>query len=239
MKYHIISINDERKSYKDNIRKHVPLPEAEWTDYNAYFTPPREGLAARGLEWKPDWPNPKIGEMGVWLSNYDAWKNISEMDSPCIVFEDDAVVDETFWLKFTNFIDQLPSDWDFAALWVPENQRVDYRYSLVYNHTGVPLIFGTLPYEKSIFQVPGADRAALVYQGYGMVSLVYSPRGAEKLVNYAHSRGITGPVDCWIYEIAHMDETNVKGYAPRPEYADIVTYDWAATSHVQLTERVE
>lgn len=235
LKYTIISLNDDRKHYKDNIRKNVVFEEMHVPAYNANEHHPFEGIALRGLNLDPIWPNAKRGELGVWLSNYDRWKLVSTMEEPLIVFEDDAIVDNTFSEKFDAFVRQLPNGWDFAALWVPENQRQDFRYNLTYDWAGNPIVKGMLPAERSLFAVPNSDRVALVYQGYGMVSLMYSPQGGKKLVSLAKQYGITGPVDCWIYEQAHMG--NLNGYAPRPEHAEIVTYDWSATSHVQLTER--
>lgn len=236
MKYTIITLNNDRKVYKDAIRAHVPYEEIE--------LPAVDG---REVDWSTEiterlihhpghiWGNPKLGEIGVWLSNYDRWAYVAEMDEPLIVFEDDAVVPPDFAEKLEALMGQLPPDWDFVALWVPENQRIDYLYDVRYEQ-GLPRAVGGMrgP-ETSIYKVEGSDRAALVYQGYGMVSLVYSPEGGRKLVALAREYGITGPVDCWIYEHAHMDE--LKGYAPRPDYADIVTYDWSAVSHVQLTEK--
>lgn len=236
MKYTIISINDDRKEYKDAIRAGMKFDELNMQAYNANERNALDGIAARGLDLKPIWGNPKRGELGVWLSNYDRWHMVSRMTTPLVVFEDDAIVDSEFDSKLESLMSELPDDWDFVALWVPENQRQDYYYDVVYNEYGDPRINGRRPAEYSYYKVEGAEKAALVYQGYGMVSLMYSPRGGKKLVELAKSRGIDNPVDCWIYQEAHKG--NLNGYAPMPEHASIVHYDWAAASHVQQTERV-
>lgn len=235
MKYTIISLNDERKSYKDNIRKNVGFDEVPILAVDGNYPGIQYQIEARDLAISPVWPNAKLGEIGVWLSNFDRWNIVAHMNEPLVVFEDDAIVSDTFNDKFNEFVNELPSDWDFAALWVPENQRIDYLYDLVYED-GIPRINGMRDHETSLFRIPGVSRAVLVYQGYGMVSLMYSPTGGKRLVELARKYGITGPVDCWIYEHAHRG--NLKGYAPHPDFADIVTYDWSAVSHVQLTERI-
>lgn len=235
-KYTIISLNDDRAVFKEAITRNtsslyswsIPAVDGRAVDLPAE-------IEKRGLELSHHWGNPKLGELGVWLSNFDRWEKIAGDDYPSVVFEDDAIVSPAFTTKLALLMNELPDDWDFVALWVPEDQRIDYRYAVVYE-LGIPRINGVLPdHVRSLFDF-GAHRAALVYQGYGMVSLMYSPTGAAKLVDLARKHGITGPVDCWIYEQAHMG--NVNGYAPKPEFADIVSYDWSATSHVQLTERL-
>lgn len=235
MKYTILTINDDRKAYKDKIRQYAGFDEIELPAFNAYEEDPVQGIKDRGLEWKPNWSNAKRGELGVWLSNYDRWAYVDHLGEPLIVFEDDAVIGQDFPWRFDALYQELPDDWDFVALWVPDNQRQDYLYNNVYDECGTPRTNGFLTPDESIFRIPGKSYAALVYQGYGMVSLMYSPNGGRKLVDLAHSQGIDGPVDCWLYAEAHKG--NLNGYAPKPEHAEIVTYDWQAVSHVQLTEK--
>lgn len=234
MKFNIISINDDRKVYKDTIRKYVPFDELHMRAFNAHEHNPLRGLAARGLVLS-GWDNAKLGELGVWLSNFDRWARVAEMDEPLIVFEDDAAVDDSFASKLRQLIKDVPNDWDFLSLWVPDNQLNDYYYDVSFDETGFPTVHGWKTAEESLFRLDNGGSGALVYQGYGMVSLVYSPQGGQKLVELARETGLTGPVDCWIYEQAHRGK--LKGYAPRPLYATIVGYDWSQPSHVQDTER--
>lgn len=234
MKYNIISINDERKSYKDHIRATVTGTEIDVPAFNGYTHDPIEGATERGIELHEGWGNAKKGEVSIWLSNFDCWQTVAEMDEPLVVFEDDAVPDTYFDVRYKYLMEQMPDDWDFCALWVPENQRQDYQYDVTYE-LGIPRVHGMVMPDDSKFRIPGKDMVALVYQGYGMVSLVYSPRGGRRLVELTKKYKMYNPVDCWIYEMAHRDEAN--GYAPRPEHASIVHYDWSAPSHVQITER--
>lgn len=232
MKYTIITLNDDRFDYKKKIRANVPFEEIELPAVDGSQVDVMAELEARGL--RSNWHHAKMGEYGVWLSNFDRWQYVSEMDEPLIVFEDDAVVNEDFIDYFTAFYRELPEDFDFAALWVPDNQRIDYTYLMEYNERGTANVVGHLEYQDSMFRV--SLRCARTYQGYGMVALMYSPEGGRKLVELSRERGIDLPVDCFIFEQSNAKRVN--GYAPTPLFAKIVGYDWAAQSQVQDTERV-
>lgn len=237
MKYGIITLPDsDRIEYKARIRENIHYPEETLDAFDARVNDPIKGCEERRLKFSAElWGNAKRGEVGIWLSNFDRWQQAAEC-GPLIVFEDDAIIHDDFTDRFEDFMAEVPDDWDFAALWVPENQRQDYLYNIIYNtKSWEPQFLGFTTAEKSIYRIPGATYAALAYQGYGMVALVYSQNGGKRLVERARATGMYGPVDCWIYEQAKMGF--LKGFAPRPECADIVHYDWAAESHVQLTER--
>lgn len=231
MRYTIISLNDERSRYKDAIRSNLSLSELDLPAVDGKEVDIDIELNVRGLHSL--WHNAKVGEVGVWLSNFDRWLIASKMTEPLIVFEDDAIVGGNFMSDIELLTSELPEDWDFVSLWVPENQRIDYGYDLHYNEIGDPVITGYRTLEDSLFRV--SEHVARVYQGYGMVALMYSPSGASKLVNLARSYGAYTPVDCFIYQQAHMG--NLNGYAPPPWFAEIVKYDWLAETHVQKTER--
>jgi GR25 family glycosyltransferase involved in LPS biosynthesis len=234
VKYNIISLNDDRKVYKDYIRANTSLEEIYVPAVDGRSVDIREELNKRDL-FTTGWL-PKQGEAGVWLSNYDNWLAASEMDEPLIVFEDDAIIEKEFDDKLNALIEELTVPWDYVALWVPENQIQDYVYNIYFDPKGDPVRIGdNLPYALSHFK--NTRRTARVYQGYGMVSLMYSPEGGKRLLDLAHERGMYTPVDCFVYQQAHMG--NVKGFAPTPIFANIVRYDWKAPSHVQQTERID
>lgn len=231
LKYTIISINDERDKFKRRTREIVDLPEVHLPAVNGAAVDLAEEYATRGLR-RTEWVA-KTGEAGVWLSNFDRWSYVAQEDEPLIVFEDDAIVSPYFNKQLGVLMSELPEQWDFVALWVPENQRVDYTYDVVYNEIGDPIIQGNLPYPESMFK--HSLTVAHVYQGYGMVALMYSPQGGRKLVELARQYGIYTPVDCFVYQQAHMG--NLDGYAPTPLFANMVQYNWNNPSHVQQTER--
>lgn len=236
MKYTIISLNDDRLVYKQAIRERVDGEEIELPAVDGNAIDVQKELDNRGIPLHGNlWGNPRRGEIGVWLSNYDRWEIAAGLNEPLMVFEDDAIVNEQFNERIAEALTQLPDDWDFMSLWVPENQLIDYQYKFVYMRE-MRHIYGTVPKEHSRFRTEHL-KLARAYQGYGMVALMYSPKGGARLAQLAREQGLTGPVDCWIYERSQMGY--VQGYAPHPDFADIVTYDWSAVSHIHLTERVE
>jgi len=234
MKYNIISISDKRMSYKQNIRNHVGLDEQFVVSVDgAHCKDIRQILAELGLAiTSPD--RLQLGEIGVWMSNFLNWEKVSQMNEPLVVFEDDAIIDEQFSVHMNTIIPQLPVDWDFIALWVPDNQRIDYRYNLSYNSYGDPEIYGTRPDGFPSYFDCNIDDLAKVYQGYGMVAMMYSPAGGTKLVQLAKKHGLRNPVDCFIYQEAHKGALN--GYAPKPDKV-FVDYDWPKTQ-IHNTEKI-
>lgn len=237
MKYTIITLNDDRKEYFEKIRETIDGQELFLSAVNGSEVDIHEELSNRGLRLEPIWPNAKLGEIGVWLSNYDRWVFAAGIGQPLIVFEDDAILDPAFNPQLARVIKELPDNWDYCALWVPENQRQDYLYNFVYNQRdGKRHFMGYTTPENSIYKVPGCSTIARAYQGYGTVAMMYSPQGGAKLAELARKTGLTGPVDCWIHEHSHLN--NVYGYAPKPDQANLVHYDWKAKSHVQLTDRI-
>lgn len=238
MKYSIISINDNRLEYKENIRKHVGLEleivnsvDGVWMNRDSKI---EKHLNDLGLKLSSQWPL-QLGEIGIWMSNFLHWERVSKMNEPLIVFEDDAIINEHFAADTGNLLSELPEEWDFCALWVPDNQRQDYRYNLRYNEHGTPEIFGTRPNGLPSYFDFGAINLANVYQGYGMVAMMYSPMGGKKLVELSKKYGLRNPVDCFIYEEAHKGALN--GYAPKPDKV-FVDYDWAETQ-IHNTEKIE
>jgi len=233
LKYSIITIDDRRKAYKDKLIEKMGqepegLPSIDGRTIN--WVEMTDGLNIPRQEWTPT-----QGEGGVWLSNFLHWDAISKYDEPVIIFEDDAIVMDTFYDNIDIMMEQLPEDWDYFALWVPDNQRQDYMYNVTYDIHGLPQIRGYVRYEgESCFNI-GANHIAKVYQGYGLVATMYSPRGAQKLVDLARRHGIYTPVDCFIHDRAHAKE--LEGFAPKPHYLSLITYDWPETT-VHNTERM-
>lgn len=183
---------------------------------------------------RTDWV-PSEGEAGIWLSNYFNWYAVSQRTGPLIVFEDDAIIDEGFGEGLNDVLNDLPEDWDFVSLWVPDNQKIDYRYNLSYNEDGHPQIYGMRPDGLPSFFDYGAPNTARVYQGYGMVATMYSPKGGMKIMKLVKKYGLYTPVDCFLMEQAHRG--NLNGYAPKPDKV-FVYYDWPETT-IHNTELIK
>lgn len=236
MKYNIVTIsedkNSERYAYKLLIRHFVEFDEVDIPAVDARNVDLRHELEKRGLSI----PNPhafSIGEVGIWLSMFDCWQWSVDNNEELIVFEDDAAPHARFNERFEALYSEIPDDYDFVCLWVPENQRQDYRYMVEYNSEGLPNIYGSLPHGDSLFDF-GATRAARVYNGYGNVAQLFSPKGSKFFIDRAREVGLYTPVDCYQYQEAHSGRC--KGYGPKPQYANLVNYDWPVTT-VHTTER--
>lgn len=233
LKYNIISINDDRAEYKKRIRErvghdevHIPATDASKVDLG-------EELDKRGLKITYEGMF-RRGEIGVWLSNYDCWKWAYDNDEDLIVFEDDAIPERDFDEKLQLLYSELPPDWDFLTLWIPPNQLIDYVYDVEFDDEGQPTHVGpNLNSITSRFNF-GSIRLARVYNGYGNVAQLYSPKGAGKFIRRVEEAGIYTPVDCFVYQEAHAGRAF--GYAPKPNRAKLVNYDWAPTT-IHETEK--
>ena len=65
------------------------------------------------LEFKPN-RNFKVGELGVWASNYQAWNEFLKSDyDALLLFEDDIKIDDNFLDGMNEYLNRLPSGWDF------------------------------------------------------------------------------------------------------------------------------
>jgi GR25 family glycosyltransferase involved in LPS biosynthesis len=236
MKYTIISINDDRAKYKERIRQRVGLEEVSIPATDAGKVDIDEELSKRGLRYTRAGETLMRGEIGVWLSTYDCWKWVSENNEELIVFEDDAIPSQEFDNYLGMFYSELPTNYDFLCLWVPKDQYPDYRYDVTFDSDGKWRKIGK---DRSPFLSNynyGAMRLAKVYNGYGNVAQLYSPRGGSFFSDRARTTGLTEPVDCYVYTEARTGRC--AGYAPKPNWAKAVGYDWKAKTTVHNTERV-
>lgn len=232
MKYSIITINDRRSLYKRKLRAAVDLEEVVIPAVDAEKVNLQDELDKRGLFL----PHPgafSIGEVGVWLSVFDNWVWSADNNEELIVFEDDAIANINFNTELPALRAELPEDWDFFTLWVPDDQLQDYLYNVTYDDEGIPNIFGRRREGHSLFDF-GSEFVARVYNGYGNVAQLFSPKGSRWFINRAREVGLYSPVDCFQYQEAHAGRCN--GYAPKPTYANIVKYDWPETQ-VHTTPR--
>lgn len=234
MKYNIVTLGTpERDTYRMMIRYYLKnIEEVSIPAVDARKVNLDEELEKRGLHI-PYHNAFSIGEVGIWLSMFDCWQWSVDNNEELIVFEDDAIPARDFEDKLKFMMGEIPDDYDFVCLWVPDNQKQDYLYMVQYDDEGQPGIFGSLPEELSMFNY-GAERAAMVYNGYGNVAQLFSPKGSRFFIERAREAGLYTPVDCYQYQEAHAGRC--KGYGPKPKHANLVKYDWPVTT-VHTTER--
>lgn len=220
MKFSIITIDDSRADLKQNIRRvmgdyeEVPLDAFNARDksIDLYAASKLEGLVL------PEDNTFKRGEVGGWLSHFRSWKLAASLDEPLLVFEDDALLPDNFAEVVAGFVPEVPTDYDFISLCIPEDQKPDYMWINEYSRMGEPNIIGRYEMEAASQHYVGQGRVARSYIGYGHTAVLFSPRGAAKLVDAATELGMITPADCFILNMSHCNR--VMGYAPKPAYTD-------------------
>lgn len=232
MKYAIVSIDDARKDKKDAIRRAMHNHE-EVTDI-PFINGANERQLNRARERWPDvepqgWTFSSAGELGVWYSQLNCWYWAAQ-NGDLLIYEDDAIVATDFDDRMTPILANLPSDWDFLSVFVPDNQLQDFRYRIVYDENGAPKTVVHPQDERYVYDI-GNDYVTRVYQGYSCVANMVSQNGAKKLLERLKARRMYSCVDCFMYMEAHQG--NLNGYAHHPEAPRPVTYDWNAPSIIR------
>lgn len=160
-----------------------------------------------GTGWKP-------GELGIWASNYTAWKNFLKTDYEYIILmEDDIVLSSNFNEKLKEYITELPNNWDVFTVYIPETGNVRYEK------------------RKHEFLID-KENICKVYQSWSCLCYVVSKNGAKKLLKEVQ-RGVKSPLDHFLF---YNRRLNV--YAIKPESGNIChLYDTKST--VQESDRYD
>jgi GR25 family glycosyltransferase involved in LPS biosynthesis len=73
----------------------------------------------------------RYGEVGIWASNWLAWKNFIDSDYDyLILMEDDIVLYENFLIELEKYMKQLPKGFDAFHAFCPADQNHKYNASL-------------------------------------------------------------------------------------------------------------
>jgi GR25 family glycosyltransferase involved in LPS biosynthesis len=143
-------------------------------DYSGYN--PKDlsrNVALQSLALLKGW---KLGEIGIWASNFLAWKTFLETDADyLILMEDDCAIHDDFMPKLVEYMQELPEDWD------------------MYHHF--------VYFQESPWYYPGLDVGAVhvckAYQEWSNLCYVVNRRSAQKLLDLV-KQGITLPLD-WFW----------------------------------------
>lgn len=131
---------------------------------------------------------PSSGVIGVWASNYLAYKTFLESDKDVlIIFEDDILISKNFKTIAELYMSELMPIWDFFSFFVPNDSLLAFN-----------------PSEHDL----GEEYTCKSYQQWSCASYAVSRRGAEKAVLDIESRGITCPVDWYIFNFRMKQEEN-------------------------------
>lgn len=242
IKYTIMTLGDEsrqpkRSAIKNEMFFYDEVKDIEFVDGADPEQVKRMRERYPNFVGKDFW-KPKTGEVGVWYSQMNCWAWARDNGKHLIVFEDDAILTDHFVAKYMKLMEELPSDYDFFSIFVPNNQEGDYFQRGNYDHNGVPSNMNWAPAERSMHNF-GAANLAKVYQGYSCVATMYSPKGGERLLELADQYGMYTPVDCFLFLEAHRG--NVVGYSPKPSQITerLVSIDWDADSTIRETPRID
>lgn len=217
MNYTIITLGDPaRKHYVDAIdktlrdpweRRHIRPCNGNDPDSLYYYK------NAWGLDI--NYPARK-GQLGIWYSVLTVLNHLAnDVVAPrMITFEDDAILHEDFLWEWQVRSESIPDDVDFFSLFLPRDQ--DYVY------------YG----DEERYKVN--EHVCRVYQRYGGVSMMYTPRGARKIIDILRRDGITGQYDDSLYLWAKAGALN--GYTSLPSLPDLVYITGKEPSIVQNTD---
>lgn len=223
--YCIISVDDSRHDNKEYIR--ACMTNEVYIDFVDGRIPGE--LAKAKTKWSNiETPGPfKAGEFGIFYSVLNCLEYGANHDG-IIYFEDDAVPVPDIHDRLEILWKDMPRNMDMFALWSPENQKHDYKNVSGYNNVGEPR-YGS-GNGNSIFNF-GHSQICYLWQGYGNVSMAFSRRGCQKLLNYIEKRGFFSPIDCLICIAVHGGY--LKGYSLIPGVPNLVNYDWNRPTTVQ------
>jgi len=150
------------------------------------------------LDNKQGW---RYGEVGIWASNWLAWKSFIESEYDyLILMEDDIVLYENFLPELERYMKQLPENFDAFHAFCPSDQNHKYDLSMDFS-----------------------DEVCSSYQDWSAACYVVSRSGAQKMMYFA-SRGIRLPLDWFMFR--QKDLLSV--YTLKPEakrICDILTID--------------
>jgi GR25 family glycosyltransferase involved in LPS biosynthesis len=162
------------------------------------------------------WPS-SAGVVGVWASNYLAYKKFLESTyDTMILFEDDILVSKNFKLLIETYMSELPLDWDFFSFFVPDDSLFAYNED---QHT------------------IGAENVCVSYQQWSCAGYMVSRSGAEKAIKDIESRGINCPIDWYIFNFRMKKEENQKTfftYTLKPGKYRPIKFLQAAAQHSQI-----
>lgn len=180
-----------------------------------YKTAPnfRFNYIAPKVEGGPSFP-PNSGTVGVFASNYMAYKNFLKSDYEYLfIFEDDVIVSPNFATVNEQYIKELPNGWDFFTTFVPPD-CIQW-----YNHD---------------YDLPGNSYVSRTYQDWSCAGYVVNRRSAERAVADVEKNGINDPVDWYIFNSRLLNNnTNIyfNTYSPVPQtYHTVKFYDGAFRS---------
>ena len=152
----------------------------EYIDFKNEHTDFNIDINGYNLDNKQGW---RYGEVGIWASNWLAWKNFIDSDYDyLILMEDDIVLYDNFLIELEKYMKQLPKRFDAFHAFCPADQ--DYKYN-------------------SSLDI--SDELCSSYQDWSAACYIVSRTGAQKMIHFA-SNGIKLPLDWFMFRQKHLLE---------------------------------
>lgn len=208
MKYTILTLgNPERRHRVETIHRVM-----EGHDYVPI--PAVDGRIPEVLKWHEELNGYKYlmeewrpGELGLWYSNINAWQYCANSKENLLVFEDDAIPREDFRVTINSTLP--PRGFDFASYYTPERNFAQ----------AAPFYF------------------VETEQEHGNICMLYSAKGAAKILDMLSTEGIEYPVDIWVFKKAKFAK-ELKGYSPRRISKIVVDHDFNLPTNIHNDERI-
>lgn len=160
---------------------------------------------------------PSSGVIGVWASNYLAYKNFLETDKDMLfIFEDDVVLSTNFRPVIEQYLQELPADWDFFSFFVPDDSLFAYNKE---------------------WHEYGAQNLCRSYQQWSCAGYIASRQGAEKAIADVESRGATAPIDWYIFNFRmkqEPDQMRFNTYTVKPNAYRPIKFLMEAATQSQI-----
>lgn len=241
--YSIMSVNNSRKDKKESLRSIINYPELinKIKYYDAREDDDLLAAVKRFSDVKWEWQKMRRGHFGVWASTISAWEYIAKSSyDGVLVFEDDAIVHKDFHFLMEKYLPQLPDGWDLFTIHSPHNQDGDFHWDYKFNERG-EYGSGAIRYDKGApcFDIEQPDLCR-AYMGYGAVALMYSPKGAQKFLDYIYSEGVWSSSDCQIYQMSKFSgKDKVNGYCIKPQKTKPATTSLDSETQIHNTEEFD
>ena len=214
--FHIENSSEQRNIYTDLIHKYVSQEISHLNSGTINFIDDKKNyidFLNNNKYFKPI-VTMKVGWVGVWASNYNAWKSLLDSDYDCaMLFEDDCIVFPNSASNIYNYIKELPEDWDFFSPFVHSNQYHIYNDS--YNI--------------------GSDNVCKSYQDWSLACYIVSKNGAKKALEYVKEQGFDEPVDYFVFN----ENTNrFNTYTLKPDANKYVELSGVPTTMQDIETRI-
>lgn len=160
---------------------------------------------------------PSAGVVGVWASNWLAYKNFLNTDKEVLfIFEDDVSISANFQSVSFWYMQELLPTWDFFSLFVPDDSLFAYN-----------------EVEHNIYE----EHVCKSYQQWSCAGYAVSRRGAEKALNDVATRGITAPVDWYVFNFRmkqEADQMRFATYTLKPNVYRPIKFNLEAAAYSQI-----